>query len=464
MHNNMYMKKPPTILVIFGITGDLSRRKLLPALAEIQKSGELPEKFKVIGVSRQSVDVAEVLQAAYMQDDQRRRLESCLSIFTMDVAAVEDYQRLGATLNAAAAAFGSDAQALFYLSLPPLASKPVIDKLGLSGLAAWPNAKLLLEKPFGTDLPSARDLIDHIKQHFAEEQIYRIDHYLAKEMAQNIAVFRGGNSLFKSTWNNQFIESIEVIATENIGIEGRAAFYEQTGALRDIAQSHLLQLAALVLMPFATETQHAPIPERRLQALRNLRLDPNTPVEKLVWRGQYLGYLDEVGNPDSSVETALYMTLESVDPRWLGVPIRILTGKAMAQKTTEIRIQYRKQSADESNQLVMRINPSEAIDVYLWAKKPGYRHKLEKVALSYTYADYYEKLPEPYEQVILDAICSERALFTSSDEVIAAWKIVEPIVQNWQSAARPQPYAPGSSVADISDGLFTGAETDPIVD
>lgn len=457
------MDNTPTLLVIFGISGDLARRKLLPALAVIQQAGELPADFKIVGVTRRDVSADDVLNDAYLSEAAKQTLYPYLQMYTMDLDLAEDYHKFDNYLRDLESAFEQPAQRLFYLSVPPLVSRPIIEQLGRSGLSEVPHTKLLLEKPFGTNLASAQELVDHMRRYFEEDQIYRIDHYLAKEMAQNIAVFRGGNSLFKSTWNNQFIESIEVIATEDIGIEGRAAFYEQTGAMRDIAQSHLLQLVALVLMPFATDTNQAPIPERRLSALRSLRLQANKPIDETVWRGQYEGYRQEVNNADSVVETALYMTLESTEPKWQGVPIRILTGKAMAYKTTEIRIRYRRESADESNQLVMRINPAEAIDVFLWAKKPGYKHKLEKVALSYTYADHYDKLPEPYEKVLLDAIRSDHALFASSEEVLAAWRIIDPIIRHWENGGQPELYERGSTCTQVSKGLLVGDEADAAV-
>src|ERR1035437_2486585 len=210
----------PTILIIFGITGDLSRRYLLPAIEAIAKAKKLPEKFEIVGITRQKN----------------------FKFFQMDIGDEKDYKKLDSHLRKIEKTFGTPTQRLFYLSVPPGVSKSIIELLGKSGLAKIKNTNLLLEKPFGVDLKNATDLARHVDKYFSPTQVYRIDHYLAKETAQNIIVFREGNSLFKKTWNKDFIESIEIIASEKIGIEGRANFYEQTGALRDFVQSHLLQL------------------------------------------------------------------------------------------------------------------------------------------------------------------------------------------------------------------------------
>jgi glucose-6-phosphate 1-dehydrogenase len=227
----------PTLLVIIGITGDLSRRKLLPALEKIISAGATPKEFRVVGVTRQHIDVSELIDEATMP-----HLHKHMELFVMDMTSSDEYTRLKSHLDTLAKMFSSTTQYLYYLSLPPQISGPVVQQLGLHCLAST-DSKLLLEKPFGTDMASAKELIEQTRSHFAEDQLYRIDHYMAKEMAQNLVVFREGNSLLKRTWNKNFIESIEITASEHIGIEGRAAFYEQTGALKDLVQSHLLTLA-----------------------------------------------------------------------------------------------------------------------------------------------------------------------------------------------------------------------------
>lgn len=436
---------PPTLMVIVGITGDLARRKLLPAIVKIAAAGQLPRDFLLVGISRRNVRPDEVLEGI---DDPEGFLAAHLRMFRMGLERREDYDRLKDFLATSAAGFPQPAQCLFYLSVPPQISEPIITFLGECGIAEQPGTKLLLEKPFGTDLISARELIEATHRHFKEDQVYRIDHYLAKEMAQNILVFRSGNSLFKQTWNKDFIEKIEILASEAIGIEGRSIFYEQTGALRDVVQSHLLQLAALTLMELPADEQT--VAASRLRALRLLSPPPPDASRHLVRRGQYEGYREEAEAPHSTIETFVSLTLFSIDPNWQGVPIRLITGKALDKKVTEIRVHYRREDAGESNQLVLRIQPHEGIEVALWSKRPGYTRRLEQVRLDFTYTEHYDQLPEAYEQVMLDAICSDRNLFASSEEILASWEILAPIQHAWSMDDSDLLwYTPGSRPEDI---------------
>lgn len=424
--NEMEGQNLPTILVIVGITGDLSRRKLLPALREIMAAGAAPKKFRIVGITRQNVSVDEI-----MSDEVRGVLADSLETFQRDMSRLEDYQRLIIRLEEIEKDFGGAAQRLFYLSIPPQVADQVVRRLGESGLAGLEDTKLLLEKPFGTDLISAQELVEQLKTHFREEQIYRIDHYLAKEMAQNFIVFRSDNSLFKRTWNRDFIESIEIIASEKISIEGRAGFYEQTGALRDIIQSHLLQLVALTLMETPKPEELHTVPALRLAALKQLHLTDDKPIQKSVIRAQYNTYRQEAGNSKSTVETYVDMTLASRDPRWKDVPIRLITGKALSEKYTQIRITYKKDEQHEANELVVNIQPDEGIMLSTWAKVPGYDRRIEKHELKLRFQEHYETLPDAYEQVLLDAIHSNHSLFTSSDEVLETWRIIDPIQKAW---------------------------------
>jgi glucose-6-phosphate 1-dehydrogenase len=429
------MNDQPTILVIVGITGDLSRRKLLPAIFNIAKAGQLPKKFTVIGITRRNVSKQEILAETFIGEqtavEAEKYFKSNLHVYKMNISEAKEYEALKTHLASIEKSWGAAAQRLFYLSVPPQVSYPVIESLGKSGLSAVKNTKLLLEKPFGVDLPSAQGLVAHTKKYFPEQQVYRIDHYLAKGMAQNILVFRGANSLFKRTWSSDFIDRIDVLASEKIGIEGRATFYEQTGALRDIIQSHLLQLAALTIMELPPEGDWEHVPHKRLEALRSIEIPVGEPVSTYAIRGQYEGYADEVSNPGTSTETFVSLRLYSKNPRWKDVPITLTTGKALNKKTSEIRIHYKKESEGEANQLVIRIQPHEGIELQLWAKKPGYERQIETVPLHFRYDEFYESLPEAYEQVLLDAIRSNRALFTSSEEVLASWQILEPVLKTW---------------------------------
>jgi len=436
----------PTILIIFGISGDLAHRKLLPAIREIALSEVMPEKFKIIGISRRPLNVDEVIPSA----GDNAFLKRVLEIRQMDLDNVEDYKKLSEYIKSIEDSFAEDTQRLFYLSVPPLASQPIIEMIGQSGLSRVPRTKLLLEKPFGTDLKSAEELITHIHNNFDEEQVYRIDHYLAKEMTQNLVVFRSGNSLFKRTWNKDFIESIDITASQRIGIEGRAAFFEQTGALRDIIQSHLLQLAALTLMNLPQGDDWQAIPVERLHALEHLELAGD--VQDSVVRGQYRSYRSEVDNPDSSVETFVSLKLKSKNPNWDGVPIRLTTGKSLEHDYTEIKICYRKEESSESNTLVLRIQPNEGVEVRLWAKQPGYERKLRQLPLNFSYSEHFTGLPEAYERVFVDAMRGDRSLFTSSEEVLATWRILKPVQDLWQTGGDRDLiiYESGSSPEDVA--------------
>lgn len=432
-------KLPAAILVIFGITGDLSHRYLLPALSEVIRNGRMPEDFKIIGVSRRDIGLTDVLQGP----------QECLLEYAhplqMDLDSNDSYHVLKNKIDEISGEFKSRPDVIYYLSVPPPGVLPIIQHLGEAGLNS-PNAKLLLEKPFGTNLQTAQELIDQIQKHFPEPQVYRIDHYLAKEMAQNIVVFLGGNTLFRNVWSNQFIEKIEIEAAEQIGIEGRSNFYDSTGALRDLVQSHLLQLAALTLMePCSRVFEFTELPARRLAAIKSLKL-----AEQKAVRGQYEGYKDEVGNPDSTTETFVSLTLESINPRWSGVPVILTTGKNLKEKLTEIRVHFKKTDDSEENMLVLRIQPREGIELNLWIKQPGYERKLQKLPLEFNYQKHFERLPEAYEQVLFDALTSNHSLFASSAEVLASWEVLEPILQKWSHGAVGLiVYEPGSTSQDV---------------
>lgn len=429
-HNNK-----PTIIVIVGITGDLSRRKLLPAISKIAEAGALPDKYKIVGVTRKIT---------------KQIVKDNLELFEMDLVETGDYLKLAKHLEEIEAEFKEPAQRLFYLSVPPQISRPIIEQLGLSGLAKVPDTKLLLEKPFGVDLASAQELTEEINLYFKPEQVYRIDHYLAKETAQNIVVFRQDNSLFKHTWNKDFIEKIEIIAQESIGIEGRSVFYEQTGALRDLVQSHLLQLAALVLMDLPDDRSLVDIPVKRLQALESLSIPLDEPVETNVVRGQYLSYQDEVGNNGSTVETFVSVKLESSDPKWQGVPITLTTGKALDSKFIGVKISYKKDKSYEANQLVLRLQPNEGVDLCLWSKKPGYDYQVDKHPLKFNFGEHYQSFPEAYEQVLFNAINSDHSLFASGEEILESWRIIDVIQKSWAMSSDDLiQYRSGSTINSI---------------
>lgn len=423
-----------TKLLIFGITGDLSTRKLLPALQEMIKTGDFDD-LSIIGVSRRQVDVTDLLQSSLGEDS----LADRVSVFSMDLAAASDYVKLKDNIT-----LRDDEQLLVYLSVPPQAATDIVDFMGEAGLNT-PNVKILFEKPFGVDLQSAEEVIARTARYYQEAQLYRIDHFLAKEMAQNIVAFRGGNALFGHIWDNTAIEKIEVIASEKIGIEGRAHFYEQTGALRDIVQGHLMQLLALTIMDIPANFNWDALPEMRLRALQTIQ--PARPED--AYRAQYTGYRAEVANPESQVETFVSVKLHSIAPQWKNVPMYLLTGKALSQKATEVRIHFRKFHEGQSNCLIFRIQPNEGVEIDLFTKTPGYDREFEKQVLQFSYPEHI-RLPDAYEQVLVDAVRSRKSLFTGGDEVLRSWQILQPVQAAWLANEVPLgEYAEGSAITDV---------------
>jgi glucose-6-phosphate 1-dehydrogenase len=432
-------KFPDTALFIFGVTGDLSTRYLLPALNEICRSADVKANLKIVGLSRRDIKAANILK------DSADTLAGQFEVFKMDYGQDSEYQKLKQKVKSINAN-----QTIFYFAVPPDAVLPIVDSLGRAGLNG-PDIKLLLEKPFGTDLPSAKKIIAEVKQNYQEEQVYRIDHYLAKEMSQNIAVFLGSNAIFRHVWNNQFIDDIEITVAEKIGIEGRAHFYEQTGALRDIIQSHGLQLAALTLMePCPHDFDFNDLPARRLAALKSLDIQ-KTEIARAVLRAQYDSYTADVDNPGSKTETFASLKLESKDPIWRGVPIYLVTGKNLDQRLTQIKVNFKDDSNSVPNTLILRVQPREAIELDLWVKQPGYDRKLQNKTLSFSYEqDFEDRLPNAYEQIIVDAIRGSQSLFASSGEVLESWRIIQPVIDLWRDPNQPlKKYKPGSKIDEI---------------
>lgn len=418
-----------TKLVIFGITGDLSKRKLIPALRKIIAKKTV-KNLEIIGISRRETDITELVG-----DD----LSKVTTLVTMDLTDVSEYKSLKRKI-----APKKDEQTLIYLSVPPTVATRIANYLGEAGINGE-SVRLLFEKPFGLDLESAKDMVERTSKYFTESQMYRIDHYLAKEMAQNIVAFRANNAIFRQLWGGNGIERIEIRAFETIGIVWRAQFYEQTGALRDVLQGHLMQLLALMLMDVPSRLDWSLVPDLRLQALR--RIAPADPAKSL--RAQYREYRQEVDLPTSQVETFVSVELESSASNWENVPLVLMTGKALDRKETEITVYFKKGSAEQSNTLRFKIQPDEGVEINLFTKKPGYERVLESQKLSYSYPEDAD-LPEAYEQVLVDAITDRKTIFTTSQEIIESWRILQPILTDWAFEKDDiLLYEQGSSVEDI---------------
>lgn len=449
------MQDSHTLIIIFGITGDLASRKLLPALANIAAAGRL-KNISVLGVSRRNMSLQNLFSDLFSNesttgDDHTRELLLATDMLQMDISETSEYEKISAYIVQKQVSIGADKplQILYYLSVPPSAALPIIEMLGRNNLSG-PHTKLLLEKPFGFDLQSAEEAITKTAAHFDESQVYRIDHYLAKEMAQNIVVFRATNPIFSNLWSRECIDAIDIIASETIDIEGRAQFYEQTGALRDIIQSHVLQLMALVLAETPNTLDWQVMPQLRAMALSQITPPTIDMPGQTAVRAQYEGYKTEVGSTSTTTETFAAITLFSQDPLWENVPIRLITGKALSKKTTEIRIHFKKKQSFASNTLTLHIQPTEGVTIDLWSKRPGYERDFIKNDLTFSYDQTETNLPDAYEQVIIDAINSNKSLFASSEEILLAWKILAPIQSYWNThTADLRTYKKGSTFASV---------------
>lgn len=444
----------PAIIVIFGITGDLSTRYLLPALYHLFKDNLLHEKTEIVGVSRRDVSVDELLSKTELcvrekdkvcDPEALKRMRERLNMFKMNLGNGEDYDKLLEHLNTTESKHGVCMNRLYYLSIPPGVYQPIVKLLGEHGLNASCQhgkaaTRLLVEKPFGYDLPSARELIAETGKQFGEEQIYRIDHYLAKETVQNILAFRLHNPIFDSLWSNEHVASIEITAKEKIGIEDRAAFYETTGALRDFVQNHLLQLLAVTAMEKPAEMSSDAIHATRLKLLESVEPVPADKVGERTLRGQYEGYLGEVGNSNSTVETYAELQLFIQNDRWEGVPVTIRTGKALDEKSTTISMAFKhsKGETHHPNVLTFAIQPSEGIAINLCVKHPGFDAEIETATMDFSYERSFggNGHPDAYERVLVDAVRGDRTLFATSAEVLASWRILQPVIEAWAKDAK----------------------------
>ncbi len=435
-------ESPPSIIVIFGVTGDLARRKLLPALYHLTRDNLLHPETRIIGITRQKLTVDEVLQplSKYVVSHARtspaawRRFTESFQLLPVDLADPAGYKHLKSHLDK----INKTARRLYYLSIPPAVVDEVISLMSQAGLhRAVKGSELpavMVEKPFGYDLESAKSLIRSTRRHFDEKQIYRIDHYLAKEMAQNILDVRFTNPLLLGVWNHEHISKVVITAHETIGIEGRTNFYEQTGALRDLIQSHLLQLLALTAMEPPRVQDSAHIHSQRLKLLSSILPPQPYEVARNAFRGQYADYKRETGLPRSYNETYAAIKLFIPNERWKGVPFILRTGKATHEKDTSIAVHFGANSF--ANVLTLRLQPDEGVNLNLMVKQPGHGHSSGVADMDFSYSRSFagHSLPEAYERVLLDAIRGDRTLFATSSEVLAAWRIIQPVLNEWSKS------------------------------
>jgi len=448
-----------TILVIFGITGDLAQRKLLPALFHLVDAGMIPDTFHMAGISRQGTtprDILSLIRKRTGRDETSApevfaRLEKMISIVDMNIGEGAEYGKLAEELARIEDGAGHPLHRLFYLAIPANLFGTVTARLAEKDINVYEKGKrecrFLIEKPFGFDLASAKELIAGLASRFDETQIYRIDHYLAKETAQNILAFRFENPLFSGTWNRDHISHIMITAVESIGIEGRTAFYENMGAMRDLVQSHLLQLLALVTMNKPASMGSDDIHRQKEILLAHIRPPEAALMERDAVRAQYASYREETGNPESLTETYAAIRFSIDTEEWRGVPVFIRTGKAIREKITEITLVFSDPlSPGKKNYLTIRIQPNEGIVIDLHIKKPGFANEIEQVQLDFCYTDKLSvSHPDAYERVLVDAMRGDRTLFATSEEVLSCWRVSEPVLNAWSQKDFPLSFYDNSS-------------------
>lgn len=448
MNNSDKPALEPAILVIFGITGDLSKRYLLPALYHLVKNDLLHEQTEIIGITRGKMTIDDLLEKIELcinevdglcEPAAVAKLKSKLHMRSMDLDNADEYDNLGSLFSELEDKHGVCMNRLYYLSVPPKVAQPIITLLGerrLNKSCQHGNAgsRLLAEKPFGYDLESAKDMIKETAKHFSEDQVFRIDHYLAKDTVQNMLAFRFNNPIFEPLWDHEHIDYIEVLADESLDIEGRVNFYEQTGALKDSVQSHLMQILALVIMEQPSELTSIAIHRNKLAALEQIETINDDQVADKSVRGQYEGYKQEVDNPDSRTETYAALKLNSTSNRWKKVPLVIHNGKALKEKLSEVNVVFKPtDNSPHHNVMTFRIQPNEGIELSLRVKRPGLDDEIRPVEMDFSYQRSFpeKNKPNAYERVLVDAVRGDHTLFATSEEIIESWRVVDNVARGW---------------------------------
>jgi glucose-6-phosphate 1-dehydrogenase len=454
-------------VIILGATGDLTSRKLIPALYQGFVKGRLPQPLSIIGLARTPYtdDAWRAMLAGTTREfvgkefsesrffDFARRVQ----YRTSDLTRQEDVLRLAEELPALGC--GEDGTRLYYLATAPDLYEPAVAQLGRAGLADDSRGprRVVVEKPFGTDLPSARRLNHALHQAFHERQVFRIDHYLGKETVQNVLAFRFANTIFEPVWNRHFIDHVQITAAEEVGVGRRAGFYDQTGVLRDMFQNHLMQLLAIVAMEAPARSTADSIRGEKVDVLEAVRPLSAGDVGSDTVRGRYEGYTEEPGvRPESTTATFAAVQLFVDNWRWQGVPFYLRSGKRMSCRTTQIVIQFREppllmfpagtSGGFQSNRLVIQIQPAEGIQLYFQSKVPDRGMEVREEHLDFRFDRLaHGPLPEAYERLLLDALNGDASLFIRSDEVELAWGIIDPIQRAWDETGQPEllTYSPG---------------------
>jgi len=477
----------PCIVVIFGASGDLTKRKLLPALYHLEQANLLPENFAVVGVARRDLsktfapDMKDgILKGGGVEEDEEKlgKFMDRVQYFATEFDNDEGFDKLKAFLAELDGKFGTKGNRLFYLAVAPEYFADITHRLGNHGMTKGENGswvRVIIEKPFGVDLESAKKLNTEINQVLSEDQIFRIDHYLGKETVQNILVFRFGNGIFEPIWNRNYIDNIQITAAESIGIEGRGPFYEAAGALRDVLQNHVMEVLSFVAMEPPDDFESAAV---RVEKLKVWKAISPIPVENTA-RGQYgpgivdgeqvKGYREEDRvNPESQTETFAAMKFEIDNWRWAGVPFYIRAAKRLQKRVTEVVITFKRPPLHifqgsgsgaeqlEPNVLTLRIQPDDGIKLKFGAKIPGPTTNIAQVNMNFSYADVFGKSSaNGYERLLLDAMLGDGTLFAEREGVETTWALMTPILEAWKAQKKDFPnYAAGSWGPKEADDLL----------
>ncbi|MEP6463800.1 MAG: glucose-6-phosphate dehydrogenase [Frankiaceae bacterium] len=466
-------RSPPCALVIFGASGDLTERKLLPALAQLAWHGRLPAEMALVGVARSALPEEEFRDRARVAAG---RGDAAVSDLWDDLitsaryisGSYDDpatYDQLAGALEEIDRTRGTAGSRVFYCATPSSVFGVIAENLGKAGLSTGSGGgftRIVIEKPFGWDEDSAKDLYTSISSAFEEEQIFRIDHYLAKDTVQNLLALRFANSIFEPIWNRTWVDNIQLTVAETLGVGTRGSFYESAGAMRDIVQNHVLQVLSLFLMEPPTSFHPEAIRDEKLKLLRAIRpLETPAVIAANAVRGQYSrggsredlmpGYRDEAGvDPLSSTETFVALRLDIDNWRWAGVPVYVRTGKRLPQRMTEVAIEFQRPPhlplispnalALEPDALVVNVQPEEKLSLRFGAKVPGHSFRVRKASMEFSYGtSFTEQSPDAYERVLLDALIGDPTLFIRADEVGRSWRIVDPILAAWAEDDSPIP-------------------------
>ncbi|MBI1792178.1 MAG: glucose-6-phosphate dehydrogenase [Acidobacteria bacterium] len=479
---------PECTVVIFGANGDLTKRKLLPALYRLMYERRLSPGFAVVGISRTAMSddqfrdkmrdpVSRYLEDSPFDEDVWKGFAQGLFYMSGDVADPAAYAALAARLREIEQTRKTGGNVLFYLSTQPSQYAIAAAGLGAAGIAngqGW--RRLVVEKPFGSDLGSARALSHKLQEVFAESDVYRIDHYLGKETVQNILAFRFGNGIFEPLWNRRYVNHVQITAAESIGVEGRGAYYQESGALRDMIQNHLLQVMATIAMEPSATFEPGAVRDERAKLLRSIRVMKSGEVRENAVAGQYgpariggaevPGFRQEAGvAPDARIDTYAAVTFFVDNWRWAGVPFYIRTGKRLPKRVSEIAIQFNDAphsvfggngDGTTPNLLILRIQPEEGISLKFLSKQPGAGMNLRPVSMDFNYGSSFgERSPSAYETLLLDAIQGDATLYTRQDMVEASWQAVEPILHVWRNQQPDFPnYAAGTWGPPASDQML----------